>query len=73
MIRPIFTLSFGIEMITTVPFIISIFHRPARNWWVPVFLNIWMANQALSNIIVSTFSIVTIVNSNYFKTFSKIF
>ena len=54
MIRPIFTLSFGIEMITTVPFIVSIFHKPARNWWVPVFLNIWMANQALSNIIVST-------------------
>ena len=52
-IRPILTIHFFIEMITTVPFIVSIFYQPLRNMYIPVFLNIWMANEALGNIIVS--------------------
>ncbi|XP_059193660.1 potassium channel subfamily T member 1 isoform X6 [Centropristis striata] len=47
----IFQISFILEMINSVPFIITIFWRPLRNIFVPVFLNCWLAKGALENMI----------------------
>ncbi|XP_035386087.1 potassium channel subfamily T member 1 isoform X9 [Electrophorus electricus] len=47
----IFQVSFILEMINTVPFIITIFYPPWRNIFVPVFLNCWLAKSALENMI----------------------
>uniref|UniRef100_A0A672GGT9 Si:dkey-21e5.1 n=1 Tax=Salarias fasciatus TaxID=181472 RepID=A0A672GGT9_SALFA len=47
----IFQVSFILEMINTVPFIITIFWLPLRNIFVPVFLNCWLAKGALENMI----------------------
>ncbi|KAM7415752.1 hypothetical protein PAMA_018016 [Pampus argenteus] len=46
-----FQISFILEMINTVPFIITIFWPPLRNIFVPVFLNCWLAKGALENMI----------------------
>uniref|UniRef100_A0A5F8GR08 Potassium sodium-activated channel subfamily T member 1 n=1 Tax=Monodelphis domestica TaxID=13616 RepID=A0A5F8GR08_MONDO len=43
----IFRVSFILEMINTVPFIITIFWPPLRNLFIPVFLNCWLAKYAL--------------------------
>ncbi|GCB72713.1 hypothetical protein scyTo_0002142, partial [Scyliorhinus torazame] len=42
---------FILEMINTVPFIITIFWSPLRNLFIPVFLNCWLAKHALENMI----------------------
>ncbi|KAM4578510.1 potassium channel subfamily T member 1 isoform 5-T5 [Fundulus diaphanus] len=47
----IFQISFILEMINTVPFIITIFCARLRNIFVPVFLNCWLAKGALENMI----------------------
>ncbi|XP_017308006.2 potassium channel subfamily T member 1 isoform X1 [Ictalurus punctatus] len=47
----IFQISFILEMINTVPFIITIFWPSWRNIFVPVFLNCWLAKSALENMI----------------------
>uniref|UniRef100_A0A8C6YN71 Potassium sodium-activated channel subfamily T member 1 n=1 Tax=Naja naja TaxID=35670 RepID=A0A8C6YN71_NAJNA len=47
----IFRVSFILEMINTVPFIITIFWLPLRNLFIPVFLNCWLAKYALENMI----------------------
>ncbi|XP_070819632.1 potassium channel subfamily T member 1 isoform X9 [Chaetodon trifascialis] len=47
----IFQISFILEMINTVPFIITIFWHPLKNIFVPVFLNCWLAKGALENMI----------------------
>uniref|UniRef100_A0A3B4AGU3 RCK N-terminal domain-containing protein n=1 Tax=Periophthalmus magnuspinnatus TaxID=409849 RepID=A0A3B4AGU3_9GOBI len=47
----IFQVSFILEMINTVPFIITIFFPPLRHIFVPVFLNCWLAKGALENMI----------------------
>ncbi|XP_034081052.1 potassium channel subfamily T member 1 isoform X11 [Gymnodraco acuticeps] len=47
----IFQISFILEMINSVPFIITIFWCPLRNIFVPVFLNCWLAKGALENMI----------------------
>ncbi|XP_037536160.1 potassium channel subfamily T member 1 isoform X2 [Nematolebias whitei] len=47
----IFQMSFILEMINTVPFIVTIFWCPLRNIFVPVFLNCWLAKGALENMI----------------------
>ncbi|XP_045702415.1 potassium channel subfamily T member 1 isoform X2 [Phyllostomus hastatus] len=47
----IFQVSFVLEMITTLPFIITIFWAPLRNLFIPVFLNCWLAKHALENMI----------------------
>ncbi|XP_078141207.1 potassium channel subfamily T member 1 [Centroberyx gerrardi] len=46
-----FQMSFILEMINTVPFIITIFWPPLKNIFVPVFLNCWLAKGALENMI----------------------
>ncbi|XP_054980058.1 potassium channel subfamily T member 1 isoform X1 [Sorex araneus] len=47
----IFRVSFVLEMITTLPFICTIFWPPLRNLFIPVFLNCWLAKHALENMI----------------------
>ncbi|XP_074495144.1 potassium channel subfamily T member 1 isoform X13 [Sebastes fasciatus] len=47
----IFQISFILEMINSVPFIITIFWEPLRTIFVPVFLNCWLAKGALENMI----------------------
>ncbi|XP_034452182.1 potassium channel subfamily T member 1 isoform X10 [Hippoglossus hippoglossus] len=47
----IFKICFILEMINTVPFIITIFWCSLRNIFVPVFLNCWLAKGALENMI----------------------
>ncbi|XP_064415544.1 potassium channel subfamily T member 2 isoform X2 [Latimeria chalumnae] len=42
---------FILEMINTLPFIITIFWAPLRNLFIPVFLNCWLAKHALENMI----------------------
>ncbi|XP_065124179.1 potassium channel subfamily T member 2 [Paramisgurnus dabryanus] len=49
--QQIFRITFILEMIDSVPFFISIFYRPLRNLFVPVFLNCWLAKHALENIV----------------------
>uniref|UniRef100_A0A4W3K4E4 Potassium sodium-activated channel subfamily T member 2 n=1 Tax=Callorhinchus milii TaxID=7868 RepID=A0A4W3K4E4_CALMI len=47
----ILRIPFILEMINTVPFIITIFWSPLRNLFIPVFLNCWLAKHALENMI----------------------
>ncbi|KAM4878127.1 potassium channel subfamily T member 1 isoform 6-T6 [Thomomys bottae] len=47
----IFRVSFILEMINTLPFIITVFWPPLRNLFIPVFLNCWLAKHALENMI----------------------
>ncbi|XP_054466460.1 potassium channel subfamily T member 1 isoform X2 [Anoplopoma fimbria] len=47
----IFQICFILEMINSVPFIITIFWPPLRDIFVPVFLNCWLAKGALENMI----------------------
>ncbi|XP_030062239.1 potassium channel subfamily T member 2 isoform X1 [Microcaecilia unicolor] len=47
----ILRIPFILEMINTVPFIITIFWPPLRNLFIPVFLNCWLAKHALENMI----------------------
>ncbi|XP_072421909.1 potassium channel subfamily T member 1 isoform X3 [Chiloscyllium punctatum] len=47
----IFRVTFILEMINTVPFIITIFWPPLRNLFIPVFLNCWLAKHVLENMI----------------------
>ncbi|EHB11627.1 Potassium channel subfamily T member 1 [Heterocephalus glaber] len=47
----IFRVSFVLEMINTLPFIITVFWAPLRNLFIPVFLNCWLAKHALENMI----------------------
>ncbi|XP_056396035.1 potassium channel subfamily T member 1 isoform X8 [Hyla sarda] len=47
----IIRISFILEMMNTVPFIITIFWPPLRNLFIPVFLNCWLAKCVLENMI----------------------
>uniref|UniRef100_A0A8C4NHP9 Potassium sodium-activated channel subfamily T member 1 n=1 Tax=Eptatretus burgeri TaxID=7764 RepID=A0A8C4NHP9_EPTBU len=47
----ILQISFILEMVTTVPFIVTIFWPPLRNIFIPVFLNCWLAKLSLQNMI----------------------
>uniref|UniRef100_A0A8C9SUM7 Potassium sodium-activated channel subfamily T member 2b n=1 Tax=Scleropages formosus TaxID=113540 RepID=A0A8C9SUM7_SCLFO len=42
---------FVLEMISTVPFVITVFVPSLRNLFIPVFLNCWLAKHALENMI----------------------
>uniref|UniRef100_A0AAY5EHC5 RCK N-terminal domain-containing protein n=1 Tax=Electrophorus electricus TaxID=8005 RepID=A0AAY5EHC5_ELEEL len=46
-----FQVSFLLEMLNTVPFIITIFWPTLRNLFIPVFLNCWLAKHALESMI----------------------
>ncbi|XP_053543946.1 potassium channel subfamily T member 1 [Ictalurus punctatus] len=47
----IFQVGFLLEMLNTVPFIITIFWPTLRNLFIPVFLNCWLAKHALESMI----------------------
>eukprot|EP00058_Branchiostoma_floridae_P008256 XP_002593744.1 hypothetical protein BRAFLDRAFT_86104 [Branchiostoma floridae] len=51
LVQSVFNIRFLLEMINTVPFIITIFWAPLRNLFVPVFLNCWLAKSALTNML----------------------
>ncbi|XP_072016515.1 potassium channel subfamily T member 1-like isoform X1 [Amphiura filiformis] len=38
------------EMLTSFPFLLTIFWRPLRQFFIPVFLNCWLAKQLLENL-----------------------
>ncbi|CAL8082842.1 unnamed protein product [Orchesella dallaii] len=40
---------FILELVTTVPFLVTLFHPALRNMFIPVFLNSWLAKYALEN------------------------
>ncbi|KAK2164758.1 hypothetical protein LSH36_59g06011 [Paralvinella palmiformis] len=46
-VSPVFVL----EIINTVPFIVTIFYSPSRQIFIPVFLNCWLAKSALENML----------------------
>ncbi len=47
--QQILSRQFILELVTTVPFLVTIFHPPLRNMFIPVFLNSWLAKYALEN------------------------
>uniref|UniRef100_A0A674ES07 Potassium sodium-activated channel subfamily T member 2 n=1 Tax=Salmo trutta TaxID=8032 RepID=A0A674ES07_SALTR len=47
----IIRLTFILEMVNTVPFLLTIMWLPLRNLFIPVFLNCWLAKHALENMI----------------------
>ncbi|XP_078685144.1 potassium channel subfamily T member 2-like isoform X3 [Branchiostoma floridae x Branchiostoma belcheri] len=51
LVQSVFNVRFLLEMINTVPFIVTIFSQPLRNLFVPVFLNCWLAKSALTNML----------------------
>ncbi|XP_078143542.1 potassium channel subfamily T member 1 isoform X2 [Centroberyx gerrardi] len=63
----IFQVSFLLEMINTVPFIITIFWPPIRNIFIPVFLNCWLAKCALENMINDVHRAIQRTNSAMFN------
>ncbi|XP_051990869.1 potassium channel subfamily T member 2 [Xyrauchen texanus] len=44
-------ITFILEIINTVPFLITIFYPPLRNLFIPVFLNCWLAKHSLENLV----------------------
>ncbi|ESN98456.1 hypothetical protein HELRODRAFT_176931 [Helobdella robusta] len=51
LLQQIVTPEFILELVTTVPFIITLFYPPIKDLFVPVFLNCWLAQMALSNML----------------------
>ncbi|XP_066536824.1 potassium channel subfamily T member 2 [Hoplias malabaricus] len=47
----ILRITFILEIINTVPFLITVFYSPLRNLFIPVFLNCWLAKHTLENMI----------------------
>uniref|UniRef100_A0AAQ4P5U9 RCK N-terminal domain-containing protein n=1 Tax=Gasterosteus aculeatus aculeatus TaxID=481459 RepID=A0AAQ4P5U9_GASAC len=62
-----FQVSFLLEMINTVPFIITIFWPSIRNIFIPVFLNCWLAKCALENMINDVHRAIQRTNSAMFN------
>ncbi|KAK3087261.1 hypothetical protein FSP39_003776 [Pinctada imbricata] len=48
-LQQILSMTFLVELLTTVPFVITIFWKPLRNLFIPVFLNCWLAKQAMQD------------------------
>ncbi|XP_072310736.1 potassium channel subfamily T member 1 isoform X1 [Eucyclogobius newberryi] len=63
----IFQVSFLLEIINTVPFIITIFWPSLRNIFIPVFLNCWLAKCALENMINDVHRAIQRTNSAMFN------
>ncbi|XP_047426573.1 potassium channel subfamily T member 2 isoform X1 [Mugil cephalus] len=63
----IFQVSFLLEMINTVPFIITIVWPSIRNIFIPVFLNCWLAKCALENMINDVHRAIQRTNSAMFN------
>ena len=45
--QQILSRQFILELVSTVPFLVTIFHPPLRNMFIPVFLNLWLAKYSL--------------------------
>uniref|UniRef100_M3ZT35 Potassium sodium-activated channel subfamily T member 1 n=1 Tax=Xiphophorus maculatus TaxID=8083 RepID=M3ZT35_XIPMA len=63
----IFQVSFLLEMINTVPFIITIFWPSIKDIFIPVFLNCWLAKCALENMINDVHRAIQRTNSAMFN------
>uniref|UniRef100_A0A3B3UBL7 Potassium sodium-activated channel subfamily T member 1 n=1 Tax=Poecilia latipinna TaxID=48699 RepID=A0A3B3UBL7_9TELE len=63
----IFQVSFLLEMINTVPFIITIFWPSIKDLFIPVFLNCWLAKCALENMINDVHRAIQRTNSAMFN------
>ncbi|XP_022094586.1 potassium channel subfamily T member 1-like isoform X4 [Acanthaster planci] len=50
LVQQVCTVHFFLELLNTVPFIITIFWPPLRNLFIPVFLNCWLAKDLLQNL-----------------------
>ncbi|RWS03931.1 potassium channel subfamily T member 1-like isoform X4 [Dinothrombium tinctorium] len=48
-LRTFLTFHFILEIVTNVPFLVTIFYRPLRNIFIPGFLNCWLAKRTLEN------------------------
>nr|XP_022326610.1 potassium channel subfamily T member 2-like isoform X3 [Crassostrea virginica] len=48
-LQQILSVEFLLELVNTVPFVITIFWPPLRQLFIPVFFNIWLAKQALED------------------------
>ncbi|GAB1597946.1 potassium channel subfamily T member 2-like [Argonauta hians] len=48
-VQQILSVEFNLELINTVPFLITIFSVQLRNLFIPVFFNCWLAKSALQN------------------------
>ncbi|KAG1682289.1 Potassium channel subfamily T member 1 [Nymphon striatum] len=48
----VFTLPVFLEIINSIPFIITIFWPPLRNLFIPVFFNCWLAKRTLENMFI---------------------
>nr|CAD7589205.1 unnamed protein product [Timema genevievae] len=44
---------FLLELVNTIPFVLTLLWPPLRNLFIPVFLNCWLAKQSLENMFVS--------------------
>ncbi|GMT05080.1 hypothetical protein PENTCL1PPCAC_27254, partial [Pristionchus entomophagus] len=62
-IRLLLNVHFLLEMITSFPFIVSIFIPKLRNLYVPVFLNCWLAKSALQAMLNDLNRSMTMVSS----------
>ncbi|KAL2097989.1 hypothetical protein ACEWY4_007196 [Coilia grayii] len=47
----ILRITFTLEMVNNVPFLLTVVYGPLRNLFIPVFLNCWLAKHALENMI----------------------
>ncbi|KAK3849923.1 hypothetical protein Pcinc_043340 [Petrolisthes cinctipes] len=56
---------FLLELINTIPFILTICWSPLRNLFVPVFLNCWLAKHALENMFPSSGGDCTVLHGRY--------
>ncbi|XP_015238187.1 PREDICTED: potassium channel subfamily T member 2-like [Cyprinodon variegatus] len=63
----IFQVSFLLEMLNTVPFIITIFWPSIKDIFIPVFLNCWLAKCALENMINDVHRAIQRTNSAMFN------
>ncbi|XP_038063819.1 potassium channel subfamily T member 1-like [Patiria miniata] len=50
LLQQICTIYFFLELLNTVPFVLTIFWEPLRNLFIPVFLNCWLAKNLLQNL-----------------------
>ncbi|XP_017837807.1 potassium channel subfamily T member 2 isoform X5 [Drosophila busckii] len=47
--QQILSFHFILELVTTIPFALTIVHPPVRNLFIPIFLNCWLAKRSLEN------------------------
>ncbi|XP_039148582.1 potassium channel subfamily T member 2 isoform X8 [Drosophila simulans] len=47
--QQILSFHFILELVTTIPFALTIVHPPLRNLFIPIFLNCWLAKRSLEN------------------------